>query len=79
MKNNFNVRLSHVWYDGPNVAIEVLEDNEWIPYGKSLLADSIDEWANENSVDMELDPDIHTPGLYYFDGIDMEKVDESKT
>jgi hypothetical protein len=39
------VRISHLWYDGPQVALEVSQNGAWVPYGDSDIAADIDAWA----------------------------------
>lgn len=40
--NTETVRLSHFWYDGPVLAVEVMQSGTWLPYADTPFADDID-------------------------------------
>lgn len=42
----FDVRVSHMWHDGPQVAVEVGVGGVWVPYADSCHAEVIDRWAD---------------------------------
>lgn len=38
------VLIGRLWYDGWNVAAMVLENDVWVPYGESVIADPLGDY-----------------------------------
>ena len=38
----YSVTIDHTWYDGPHIAVTVLEDGKWVPFGYSEIVDQLD-------------------------------------
>ena len=60
------VRISHLWYDGPQVALEVSQNGAWVPYGDSDIAADIDAWVDRVGHEGFLDTRDWRIGLYRF-------------
>lgn len=61
------VRVTHCWYDGPQVALEVAEHGTWVAYGSSSCAAAINAWADRvGDEDGSLDTADWPEGLYRF-------------
>lgn len=58
-------RIKHVWYDGPQLALDFLVDGEWVPYGYTQWVPEVYAWAEGVEDDQQwIDPAPWPEGEY---------------